>query len=211
LSPRCAKKQSNGEGTAPTPFWTNLSRLYNLREQHEARNDNNLVAEYDDDDHHNNGIVVQQEIDNYMPQGLERVTLGTFHSICANILRDNGNLPVVIATDYTHHNIRVPPDILRNRVDNQIRPMTQGCLKVGRTKCVIHRQNAVSSFRFLGHASNIRYFQSGICWGLEPNQFRVSLKGNVFGEIAESNLNSVRWLYDAAKISLRPSIHIVNT
>jgi DNA helicase-2/ATP-dependent DNA helicase PcrA len=43
------------------------------------------IAHIHDDD-------IYQEMESTLPEGLDRVTLGTFHSLCAKILRWNGNL-----------------------------------------------------------------------------------------------------------------------
>eukprot|EP00980_Cylindrotheca_fusiformis_P014201 scaffold3736_cov103-Cylindrotheca_fusiformis.AAC.3 len=43
------------------------------------------------DDHYYSARIVEENVGG-APNGLERVTLGTFHSVCAKILRYNGNL-----------------------------------------------------------------------------------------------------------------------
>jgi DNA helicase-2/ATP-dependent DNA helicase PcrA len=66
-----------------------------LRQQHDMDKQNTIINENDNDnDYYNEDgiLVVQQEMGDDIPKGLDRVTLGTFHSICAKILRYNGNL-----------------------------------------------------------------------------------------------------------------------
>jgi DNA helicase-2/ATP-dependent DNA helicase PcrA len=62
-----------------------------LQQQQEAASDDGdheqrlAATTYDQDG------IVQETVGN-VPKGLERVTLGTFHSVCAKVLRYNGNL-----------------------------------------------------------------------------------------------------------------------
>jgi DNA helicase-2/ATP-dependent DNA helicase PcrA len=57
-----------------------------LRQRQSVEDDVSNNASYDD----NRGVV--EETTDSLPRGLERVTLGTFHSVCSKILRYNGNL-----------------------------------------------------------------------------------------------------------------------
>lgn len=65
-------------------------RVESLLRQRQSIQDNlsgstSAVGAYDD----SNGLV--EEATDSLPRGLERVTLGTFHSLCSKILRFNGN------------------------------------------------------------------------------------------------------------------------
>ena len=58
-----------------------------------------VISGLDNED--NGDDIVQEGTDSFTPTGLKRVTLGTFHSVCAKILRWNGDLisslPSVVA------------------------------------------------------------------------------------------------------------------
>ena len=62
-------------------------------------NDDDMIYPPSNQDEYYGGQIVE-ESESTIPKGLERVTLGTFHSVCAKILRYNGNqlagLPSVV-------------------------------------------------------------------------------------------------------------------
>jgi DNA helicase-2/ATP-dependent DNA helicase PcrA len=63
-----------------------------LRAQQAVENPAPLSLSNSNDGDANGNDVIVQESDGAVPPGLDRVTLGTFHSICAKILRWNGAL-----------------------------------------------------------------------------------------------------------------------
>ena len=85
-----------------------VEKLLNQQQQQSAKDDVIYPPSNDDDimyppsnyDEYYDGGRVVQEPQNTIPKGLDRVTLGTFHSVCAKILRYNGDqlatLPSVV-------------------------------------------------------------------------------------------------------------------
>lgn len=79
-----------------------VEKLLSQQQQQQQRppsNDDDMIYPPSNQDEYYGGQIVE-ESESTIPKGLERVTLGTFHSVCAKILRYNGNqlagLPSVI-------------------------------------------------------------------------------------------------------------------
>lgn len=78
-----------------------------------------------------------------------------------------------------HHTSTIIIIILRallcDAVHDEIGPMLQRRLKVGRTKGIVDRQQATVLFRSRRHGANVCNFQRGIGGRFEPNQFRCAV------------------------------------
>lgn len=117
-----------------------------------------------------------------------------------------------ISAHHTHNNVRMPSNVLRDRMHNQVGTKRQRGLKVWRTKRVVNSKQDVSLFSLYCYCSNIRDFHGWICRRFQPSQLRIVVKRNLAFRVKtmEVYVNAHTRADDTTKVPLRASIDIID-